>query len=149
MADLDLTALRAKAEAATPIAWMGWFPGAGSVSSHHELTRHRSTMENWGSCTEITPLYDMPYVIALLDRVEKAEAALVAIGDASFALASANDEIANLRALLVRAGEALDYYGDVSKYPAPLTGGMGDLWSDCGTVARSVLLEIKEAIGHE
>lgn len=47
----------------------------------------------------------------------------------------AADEITKLR-------KALEFYADVSKYPAPLTGGMGALWADCGDVAR-------EALGHE
>lgn len=38
-----------------------------------------------------------------------------------------------------RMREALKFYADISKYPAPLTGGMGELWSDCGQVARSAL----------
>ena len=35
--------------------------------------------------------------------------------------------------------EALRFYSDVSKYPAPLTGGMGALWLDCGGIARAAL----------
>lgn len=35
--------------------------------------------------------------------------------------------------------KALEFYADVSKYPAPLTGGMGDLWADCGRIARAAL----------
>lgn len=35
--------------------------------------------------------------------------------------------------------EALQFYADVSKYLAPLTGGMGALWSDCGETARAAL----------
>ena len=61
----------------------------------------------------------------------------------------ASAENAKLRALLKRAGEALSFYADTSKYPAPLTGGMGDLWSDCGRVANGMIHEIKEAIGHD
>ncbi|MBB6262113.1 hypothetical protein FHS77_002681 [Paenochrobactrum gallinarii] len=38
-----------------------------------------------------------------------------------------------------RYREALEFYADIRKYPAPLTGGMGDLWSDCGEVARAAL----------
>ena len=34
---------------------------------------------------------------------------------------------------------ALEFYADVSKYPAPLTGGMGDLWLDCGERARAAI----------
>ena len=37
--------------------------------------------------------------------------------------------------------KALEFYADVSKYPAPLTGGMGDLWADCGQIARTALIE--------
>lgn len=40
--------------------------------------------------------------------------------------------------------KALEFYADVSKYPAPLTGGMGDLWADCGRIARSALASTRE-----
>ena len=50
----------------------------------------------------------------------------------SFARAKAEAEAAALR-------KALEFYADVSKYPAPLTGGMGDLWADCGRIARAAL----------
>jgi hypothetical protein len=46
-----------------------------------------------------------------------------------------------LRAENARLREALDFYGDVSKYPAPFTGGMGALWEDCGKIARAALGE--------
>ncbi len=36
---------------------------------------------------------------------------------------------------------ALEFYADPGHYTAPLTGGMGRLWSDCGTVARVALGE--------
>jgi len=35
--------------------------------------------------------------------------------------------------------ESLRFYADVRKYPAPLTGGMGDLWIDCGSKAAIAL----------
>lgn len=35
--------------------------------------------------------------------------------------------------------EALQFYADTGKYPAPLTGGCGDLYFDCGQVARAAL----------
>lgn len=38
-----------------------------------------------------------------------------------------------------RLREALEFYADISKYPAPFTGGMGALWSDCGQIASSAL----------
>ena len=50
----------------------------------------------------------------------------------SFARTKAEAEVAALR-------KALEFYADVSKYPAPLTGGMGDLWADCGQIARAAL----------
>lgn len=50
----------------------------------------------------------------------------------SFARTKAEAEAAALR-------KALEFYADVSKYPAPLTGGMGDLRADCGQIARTAL----------
>jgi hypothetical protein len=38
---------------------------------------------------------------------------------------------------------ALEFYADVSKYPAPLTGGMGALWADCGEIARAAIAKAK------
>lgn len=52
----------------------------------------------------------------------------------SFARTKAEAEVAALR-------KALEFYADVSKYPAPMTGGMGDLWADCGQIARTALIE--------
>ena len=46
---------------------------------------------------------------------------------------------ADLKAENEKLREALEFYADTSKYPAPLTGGMGDLWSDCGQIARAAL----------
>lgn len=46
---------------------------------------------------------------------------------------------ADLKAENERLREALKFYADVHKYPSPLTGGMGDLWSDCGRIARAAL----------
>lgn len=40
--------------------------------------------------------------------------------------------------------KALEFYADISKYPAPFTGGMGDLWSDCGQIARAALSETRK-----
>ena len=40
--------------------------------------------------------------------------------------------------------KALKFYADVSKYPVPLTGGMGDLWLDCGERARTALASTGE-----
>lgn len=45
----------------------------------------------------------------------------------------------DLKAENERLREALRFYADVHKYPSPLTGGMGDLWSDCGEVAKKAL----------
>lgn len=51
----------------------------------------------------------------------------------------ANDALARLAADNTRLTVALEFYADISKYPAPLTGGMGALWSDCGQIARAAL----------
>lgn len=40
---------------------------------------------------------------------------------------------------LAAAQKALEFYADIHKYPAPLTGGMGDLWRDCGETAKKAL----------
>ena len=40
--------------------------------------------------------------------------------------------------------EALEFYADISKYPAPFTGGMGALWSDCGQIARAALASLSQ-----
>lgn len=54
---------------------------------------------------------------------------------------SVGDKVCEWAERLARAlnHSALEFYADVSKYPAPLTGGMGELWSDCGQVARDAL----------
>jgi hypothetical protein len=49
--------------------------------------------------------------------------------------------VKELEAKNARLREALDFYGDVSKYLAPFTGGMGALWQDCGQIARAALGE--------
>lgn len=41
--------------------------------------------------------------------------------------------------------EALEFYAKTSKYVAPLTGGMGELWSDCGQKAKEALKALEEA----
>ncbi len=45
----------------------------------------------------------------------------------------------SLNAKIEKMQEALVFYSDVRKYPAPLTGGMGELWEDCGQKARAAL----------
>ncbi len=65
-------------------------------------------------------------------------------------MAELETELARVRRILefhnsqlVRAMvSALEFYGDISKYPAPLTGGMGELWSDCGERAREALVAV-------
>lgn len=34
---------------------------------------------------------------------------------------------------------ALSFYADIADYRAPLTGGTGKLWLDCGAVARAAI----------
>ena len=47
--------------------------------------------------------------------------------------------LAALKKQVEELTKALEFYADVSKYHAPLTGGMGDLWADCGQIARAAL----------
>ena len=56
------------------------------------------------------------------------------ISAASSTVTDPAPEIARLRS-------ALEFYADVSKYPSPLTGGLGDLYFDCGEIARTTLLQ--------
>ncbi len=73
---------------------------------------------------------------ALTARVKELEA------DVSAYILSAEDQDKRRKALetqLAAAKKALEFYSDVSKYPAPFTGGMGALWSDCGAIARAAL----------
>ena len=52
-----------------------------------------------------------------------------------------SEEVKYLETKLVTTRKALEFYADVHKYPAPLTSGMGDLWSDCGETAKKALAE--------
>lgn len=49
------------------------------------------------------------------------------------------NEVERLKSKIDEMRKALEFYADVHKYPAPLTGGMGELWSDCGKIARKAL----------
>lgn len=60
------------------------------------------------------------------------------------------DDIAALRAQgakdkarIERLEAALRFYGDISDYHAPLTGGLGKLFFDCGQVARAALEDME------
>lgn len=44
-----------------------------------------------------------------------------------------------LQAENCRLRKALKFYADTSKYPTPLTGGLGALYFDCGSVAQQAL----------
>jgi hypothetical protein len=57
------------------------------------------------------------------------------------------DNYQSLRAYAERLAEALGFYADASKYPAPLTGGLGSLYYDCGGVAKSTLAAHRAAKG--
>lgn len=51
----------------------------------------------------------------------------------------AAEALSGLQAENQRLREALAFYADVARYPAPLTGGAGDLYFDCGQRARDAL----------
>lgn len=53
--------------------------------------------------------------------------------------AAKDARIKELEADNKRLREALKFYADISKYPSPLTGGVGELWADCGAIARAAL----------
>lgn len=74
----------------------------------------------------------------LLDSLKEVESL-------SSQLAGARRHVARLRQELKQKDEALKFYADLNKYPAPLTGGMGELWKDCGQKARAALAEKKRS----
>lgn len=51
--------------------------------------------------------------------------------------------------LLELAAEALRFYADMSKYPAPFTGGMGELYFDCGEKAKQTLHTLQQHLRKE
>lgn len=44
----------------------------------------------------------------------------------------ARDDIEKMR-------EALEFYAEIAKYHSPFTGGLGEMYFDCGTKAREAL----------
>lgn len=72
-------------------------------------------------------------VVELNQRlIERTEAGLAKTSELQRELQQKDAQIAALRG-------ALSFYADTSKYPSPLTGGMGDLWQDCGQIATKAL----------
>lgn len=62
-----------------PVAWEGYWPGAGSIDSVTRLTSYRPTMEKWKADeAEITPLYASPQPEAVIteEMVERGARAL-------------------------------------------------------------------------
>lgn len=53
-------------------------------------------------------------------------------------------EIQRLTDEKAAALEALSFYADPSDYKAPLTGGMGVLYFDCGKIAREAIKNATE-----
>jgi hypothetical protein len=47
-----------------------------------------------------------------------------------------------------RLRAALEFYADVSKYPSPKTGGLGELYFDCGETARKALAPASSGKGE-
>ena len=147
MADLDLAALRAKAEAATPGPWtqdghhmsliIKCIAERGSPNARHlcgDYINVADAGENWIVDAPFIAAANPAVVLALIDRSEKAEAERTLACDE---LGAIYHEIARLRALLARAGEALR---------VRLSHESNLAWKE---KARVVAGEIEEAIGHE
>ena len=56
-------------------------------------------------------------------------------------------ESADKDALIRGLVEALRFYADTSKYPVPKTGGLGELYFDCGEIAKSALRQAEQGGG--
>ena len=69
-------------------------------------------------------------------RIEELEQNLRTTSLEALAISDTNNEF---QARIAELEKALAFYADVSKYPSPLTGGMGALWTDCGEIARAAL----------
>jgi hypothetical protein len=81
----------------------------------------------------------------LESKIKKsAENILLMIGDApvkghlNTIISLANEQLL-LCEEINRLRSALMFYANCSDYVAPLTGGMGKLWNDCGQTARAAL----------
>ena len=72
----------------------------------------------------------------MIDIVKRLRRYCADTGLKSRTIVEASDEIERLR-------DALQFYADLSKYPAPFTGGLGELYFDCGAIARAALEECK------
>lgn len=72
-----------------------------------------------------------------------------AVSEAATALTSLSTRNAELEREVKRLREALEFYADTSKYPAPFTGGLGELYYDCGQIARSALSTSPQGGEHE
>jgi hypothetical protein len=108
------------------------FLGVGSESWKQTATEYAQEVHNLR-----TALADKDARIAALEAAvavqrESKEYAQRCCVTAESALTASRAECEGLRA-------ALEFYADISKYPAPFTGGMGALWIDCGRNARAAL----------
>lgn len=63
------------------------------------------------------------------------------------AAARAKKDDAKKDALIRGLVEALEFYADVSKYPVPKTGGLGELFFDCGDTAKVALRQAEQGGG--
>ena len=74
------------------------------------------------------------------EEVEMAQCKAFSAGyEAGEKATAGGEELAKLRTEVERLRAVLAFYGDISKYPAPLTGGAGELYFDCGQRARAAL----------
>ena len=170
---IDLAELRAKAEAATPGPWtqdghhmsliIKCIAERGSPNARYlcgDYINVADAGENWMVDAPFIAAANPAVVLALIDRSEKAEAERTLACDE---LGAVYREIARLRALLARAGEALGPFhllapGEARDWAdedgwtdrAPKNGRICDWFGPTDfRVARTVAAEIEEAIGHE
>ena len=189
MTKLDLIELRKKAEAATPGEWtqdghhmsrvIKCTAERGSPEARHlcgDYITVADAGENWMVDAPFIAAANPAVVLALIDRVEKAEApemVCLSCGTVSRggtchctdegmdsrravnrlqwhkeALDKADDEVARLRSLLTRAGEALNGMIGARMEHGWRISGASSLNAALPT-ARTVAREIREAIGHE
>lgn len=109
---------------AEPVAWEGYWPGAGSINSQTVLTRFRSTMRRWEKDgAEITPLYASP--------PSPAQSAIVP------PVVEVTEEMVKLA--------TIEYLTHKGENPTRVTHGGWEFWESSTDAMRSALLAALQA----